>query len=412
MNDSKSLISVLVPSYNTAKYIGQCIESITSQTYNLLEIIIVDDGSTDNTVNIAQEYSAMDDRIKLISTPHRGVAEARNTCLKYATGEYILFVDSDDWIDPKFCTDLINKAQITSTDIVFSPMLMVSSDKSMRIFGDRSVIFNSADVLTGPECFIKVVETGCIYPMVAGNLYRRSLFNNNSIIFKGAYHEDEYSFPFLLKYANKVCSLDKPKYFYRKRADSIMNNKYNLKDRAIALVEIANEFEIKLIPWSTSTTNRKFAQSLLRQIYTIKSKAQAIYITYISQTCNPIVLLFTEKRRTSNYEIGTYISHIEESMSNITCDYILIEMNAHDKLEPEFSIKKGFPCYSFPKFKHRISNNDYFGQRKYQMGVFYFIASRLGYGRKIICHLNANRYDFISNLFKERLDARIIFTEH
>lgn len=412
MNDSKSLISVLVPAYNTAQFIGQCIESIIRQTYNLLEIIVVDDGSTDNTVEIAQRYASIDNRINVISILHKGVAEARNTCLKYATGEYILFVDSDDWIDQELCTDLVNKAQITSTDIVFSPMLMVSSEKSNCILGDRSVIFNSADILTGSECFIKMVDTGCTYPMVAGNLYRRRLINDNSIMFKGAYHEDEYSFPFLLKYADKICSLFEPKYYYRQRPKSIMNSKSNLKDRAIALGEIVSEFENKLMTWDASTNNRKFVQALSRQISTIKRKAQTLYDNYITQTSNPVVLLLTEKSISSNYGIGTYIRHIAETMPNITWDFIQIEMNAYDKSESEFSTKNGMPCYTFPEYEHRTPDNGHSKQREYQMGIFYYIASRLGNGRKIICHLNAYGYEFISNLFKEHLYARIIFTVH
>lgn len=121
-------ISVLVPAYNTGKYIGECVESILGQTYDDLEIIIVDDGSDDDTLAIANKYAKLDNRIRVITTVHQGVAEARNECLRNATGEYVLFVDSDDWIAPSLCENLYLEAQRTSSDIVFSAMISVSSD--------------------------------------------------------------------------------------------------------------------------------------------------------------------------------------------------------------------------------------------------------------------------------------------
>ena len=153
-------LSVLIPAYNTGRYIGQCIESVINQTYTNIEIIIVDDGSEDSTLEVANRYAEIDARIVVYSYPHSGVSGARNACLSKSTGEYFLFVDSDDWIGPSLCYELMEKAREKDADIIFSPMTMVADNGSTVLFGDRSDIFSGNDILSGMECFIKMVESG------------------------------------------------------------------------------------------------------------------------------------------------------------------------------------------------------------------------------------------------------------
>ena len=97
---SGKMISVIIPIYNTGKYLERCIDSILKQTYKELQVILVNDGSTDNSLSIMKEYMKQDPRIFIIDRPHEGVSAARNAGLKEATGEYISFIDSDDWIEP------------------------------------------------------------------------------------------------------------------------------------------------------------------------------------------------------------------------------------------------------------------------------------------------------------------------
>lgn len=407
-----SKISVLVPAYNTGLYIEKCIESIQNQTYTNIDIIVVDDGSTDGTVEIACHYAESDARIKVISTIHKGVAEARNECLRNATGDYILFVDSDDWIAPSLCENLYHEAKRTSADIVFSAMISVSSDGTEVLFGDRSIAFQDTELLTGPDCFIRMVDAGCAYPMVAGNLYRKSLFEKNDIVFKGEYHEDEYSFPFLLKNAEKVCSIAEPQYYYRQRPKSIMNCDSNFKERAVALGEIASQFEKDLLTCDASLIHRRFVSGVSRHTSIIKKKARALYDTYIANSDRPLVLLLTEKSISSNYGIGTYLRYIAESSTDSPWDCLQIELNAYDKSEQEFSVKDGVPCYTFPARRVVYSYEKDDCIKKYQYCVFSYLASRLGNSRKLICHVNAYGYDYIAFLFKTRFEARIIFTVH
>ena len=107
----KKLVSIIVPVFNVEKYLRQCLDSIFGQTFNQFEVIIVNDGSTDNSGAICQEYEARDNRIVYLEKENGGVSEARNLGLDFATSEYIIFIDSDDWIEPTYVEVLYEKIE-------------------------------------------------------------------------------------------------------------------------------------------------------------------------------------------------------------------------------------------------------------------------------------------------------------
>lgn len=113
---SSPLVSVVVPVYNVERYIARCIESILNQTHRNLELILVDDGSPDRSGEICDEYALKDNRIKVIHTPNQGVSRARNTGLDHAAGDYLLFVDSDDWVEPNHVEKLL---PVDGEDLVY-----------------------------------------------------------------------------------------------------------------------------------------------------------------------------------------------------------------------------------------------------------------------------------------------------
>lgn len=115
----KKLVSIIVPVFNVEKYLRQCLDSILGQTFNQFEVIIVNDGSTDNSGAICQEYEARDNRIVYLEKENEGVSEARNLGLDFATSEYIIFIDSDDWIEPTYVEVLYEKIEEYQADIVF-----------------------------------------------------------------------------------------------------------------------------------------------------------------------------------------------------------------------------------------------------------------------------------------------------
>lgn len=109
--DSNGLISIIVPVYNVEKYLPQCVDSLLQQTYPNVEIVLVDDGSPDQSGRICDEYAAKDQRVKVIHQKNQGVSAARNNGMAAASGEWITFVDADDWFDTDACQHLINEAQ-------------------------------------------------------------------------------------------------------------------------------------------------------------------------------------------------------------------------------------------------------------------------------------------------------------
>lgn len=118
MVDKQPLVSVIMPAYNSEKYIGKSIESVLAQDYQAFELLIIDDGSKDRTKNIAEQYAERDARIRVFSQPNQGVSVARNKGLDVATGKYVAFLDSDDWWDANNLSNMVKTAENTQSGIL------------------------------------------------------------------------------------------------------------------------------------------------------------------------------------------------------------------------------------------------------------------------------------------------------
>ena len=151
MNNTK--ISIIIPVYNVEKYLERCLNSIVNQTLYDLEIICINDGSPDNSLEILERYSKQDKRIKIINQENSGLSVARNTGMEIAVGEYIGFVDSDDWVDSNFYENLYNSAKKYNTDIAVASVLRERKKYSSyrikynneKVYTEKSEIFNACD---------------------------------------------------------------------------------------------------------------------------------------------------------------------------------------------------------------------------------------------------------------------------
>lgn len=123
------LVSVILPSYNVDKYISKCLNSILTQTFQELEVLVVDDESTDNTRSIALDFAKNDERVRIIEQRHTGPSEARNTGIKNAYGKYIIFIDPDDWIESSMLEDMVNLAEKHNADIVIGGVCVEYEDE-------------------------------------------------------------------------------------------------------------------------------------------------------------------------------------------------------------------------------------------------------------------------------------------
>lgn len=216
------LISVIVPVYKVEAYLYECIQSIVSQTYPHLEIILVDDGSPDNCSAMCDAWAERDSRIKVIHKPNGGLSDARNAGLEIAVGDYIAFVDSDDWIEPEMYEKMLAALKAEEADICACRIASCYPDH-------RAEWGCPAYRVTAPEQTLSMLYDDTVYPVSAWNkLYRRGLWKDLRFPV-GKICEDAFTTYLLVHAANKIVQLPEALYCYRIRPESIMTSRFTPK---------------------------------------------------------------------------------------------------------------------------------------------------------------------------------------
>lgn len=208
------MISIIVPIYKVEQYIRSCIESLICQTYENLEIILVDDGSPDNSGQICDEYAKKDSRIKVIHKENGGLSDARNVGLSLAKGEYIGFVDSDDRIHPEMYEELMKSMEKYHSDISMCGYYKEFEDGMLLPF-----IFKEMEI-EKREAMIKLLEDVEIRNFVWNKLYKRQVLENIQFPEREEFEDILTLYKIFLK-AQKVSNVEKALYYYRIRENSI-----------------------------------------------------------------------------------------------------------------------------------------------------------------------------------------------
>ena len=217
-------LSVIIPVYNVEEYLHVCIDSLMHQGDLRLEIIMVNDGSTDRSGEIINQYAKKDNRIKVLHQENKGASAARNAGLDLAQGEYIAFVDSDDWVKEGSLLTLYHQATRHQADVVMGNIWLCHQNGSMdkpfrRVSGE---LLNKT--LTGKEGFLKLVKTCYYLPMPFKYLYQRKYLGKIQARFEeGIMYEDELWCPVVLCQAEKMVIVDTEFYYYRQREESVMH---------------------------------------------------------------------------------------------------------------------------------------------------------------------------------------------
>ena len=224
----KPLISVIVPIYNIESYIEKCIKSIICQTYDNLEILLIDDGSTDSSAEICKKYALQDNRITYVYKYNGGLSDARNQGIELANGEYLSFIDGDDYIHSEMIEKLYVGARYNDADISMCGFIKV--DEHGNSMGDNCI---EKTILTNVEALNYVIGTETndkyINCTVAWNkLYRKELFTGIRYPFRRI-HEDEFVTYKLLAKSNKVVVIGESLYYYVQRNGSIMKSPFSKK---------------------------------------------------------------------------------------------------------------------------------------------------------------------------------------
>ena len=210
------MVSIIVPVYKVEKYLDRCVKSIVTQTYQNLEIILVDDGSPDRCPQMCDRWACLDERIQVIHQRNKGVSEARNIALDTCTGEYILFVDGDDWIAPELCEKVVEKMERTKADVVVFRYYRCLTGVD-KIISERSW-FGRSRLVTGKEAFAMLINGQLNYEMWT-RMYRRYLFENVRFPV-GRYYEDVSATNEIMQEINRIYLWDKVFYYYEKRRES------------------------------------------------------------------------------------------------------------------------------------------------------------------------------------------------
>lgn len=211
-----TIVSILIPCYNVEAYLPQCLDSIINQTYKDLQIVLVDDGSTDSTLAIAQEYAQKDSRIEVYHQENMGVAAARNALLSHIKGDYFLFIDSDDWVEPNMIEFLLTYAEKEHADMVTCDM--VKNDQATKTDFCKKT-YNRDEAI---ERFLYHKE---FRGSLCNKLTLVSLLHNEPRFHRGiSYGEDALFCWELLKEANNVIYTDRQLYHYRMNQNSLSHS--------------------------------------------------------------------------------------------------------------------------------------------------------------------------------------------
>ena len=213
-------ISLIIPVYNVEKYIHKTIDSVLSQTFKDYEVIMINDGSTDNSLAALKEYASKHKNFVLINNCNIGASRARNIGIKVAKGEYIAFLDSDDFLAPTFLEELYNSATKNDAEIACCNYYLYYDKICKKIYMPFTA---KTGVYSNEEALKKLILDTTFHFFMWNKLFKRSLFIENDITFYDMYFEDIAVCPQLFYYANKVSFINKPLYYYRRHKGSTIS---------------------------------------------------------------------------------------------------------------------------------------------------------------------------------------------
>lgn len=268
-------ISIIIPVYNVEQYLSMCLDSVINQTYKNLEIICINDGSTDNSQEILERYASKDIRITIVKQKNIGLSGARNEGIDLASGDYIMFVDSDDWIDLNTCKIVVDNALKFECDVVLWPYIREYKNKTKKkeLFNESLIVFGHEDVrnrlhrrmlgLVGEELIhpenLDALVTACM------KMYRTKVIKSNRIEFvdtKLIGTEDALFNLYVFGYVKKAIFINE--YFYHYRRDNITSLTTNFKSRLFTQWNILFDLMEEYV--KNNNLNKHFEMALSNRI--------------------------------------------------------------------------------------------------------------------------------------------------
>ncbi len=284
-------VSVIIPAYNTEKYITRCLISLLKQTLREIEVIIVDDGSKDDTLKIAELFAKYDTRFRAISQEHKLQGAARNLGVKNATGEYIGFVDSDDWVDSYYYEKLYAAAKKYDSDLAMADYVRIGNGKTKKRLN-----IQSEKCVSGFKniCYVSDIAKN---PCPTNKIYRKEMLSANNIIWdEGFYCEDKIYTLKALFYANALVTVPGCNYYYFrnpqstvKKLDKMKTHKFDKKKAQIKVLDFLKENNVDIedkIFW-VEDINIKISQlSLFKIKRSLHTKTVSIFGIQVLEICD------------------------------------------------------------------------------------------------------------------------------
>lgn len=299
------LISIIVPVYRVEAYLPRCVDSILAQTYKNLDIILVDDGSPDNSGKICDAYAEQDNRIRVIHQENGGLSDARNAGIAVAKGAYLTFLDSDDWVPEEYITYLYNLLKETGSAISLCNFLKTTTEELPKSTDPEMVT-----VMRNDEILDKYIDlSDDFHPqlvMACGKLFEAGLFR--TIRFPvGRLHEDEFTTYKLFHFAPQTVISKKQLYYYWQREDSIMGatgfRLQNKLDYMDALAERASFFRAK---GRKVLSDRTFKSLFSEGLLTILELDERKKDTEIKEVLAKLKQARNELRQDHNWKVGIF----------------------------------------------------------------------------------------------------------
>ncbi len=303
-------ISVIIPVYNVEKYIRKCLDSIINQTLKDIEIIIVNDGSPDNSQSIIDEYAKKDKRIISLIQENGRQGKARNNGLKHAKGEYISFIDSDDYIETDMLEKMYNKAKEEDSDIVICSNYHIyeTTNKKEAIFIDEELM---KDSINNKKNKLLNIISPCY------KIYRRSLIQKNNIFFMEKLYYEDLAFSLKsLVLANKISYVNEPLYYYIIREGSTMTSTNVIKN-----LDIIKAFEDVI----TFLKDKKIYEKYCSEI-----EFMAIDNLYISTIVR--VIRSNASKNKKNEIISKLLKYFNDNFNNYKKNKYLSTLNKNRKV--------------------------------------------------------------------------------
>ncbi|WP_161949297.1 glycosyltransferase family 2 protein [Streptococcus suis] len=246
---NKPLISIIVPVYNVENYLDECIQTVLAQTYSNWELLLINDGSTDSSGTICDDYAKGDERIRVVHKNNGGLSDARNAGINNCTGEYITFLDSDDGIREDFLETCLTTAIQHDVDIVIGHFFIWDENQQTFYYFVEQSQKDTIELISAQEALNRQVvwKNFNTAPFVVawGKVFKATLFN--TIRFpKGKVFEDEYTIHKALLKSDSVALINKEFYMYRRHGNSIMTSHFSIS-KAMNLVEALEERIVDLV---------------------------------------------------------------------------------------------------------------------------------------------------------------------